>query len=192
MKCECGCGGEVKSGRRFIHGHHRRGESHSIEAKEKISRANKGREGKNLGRKHTPAELKKMRRYKHTVEAKRKIGRSLKGRKLTDAHKRKISEANKAENNHRWQGGISFEPYCHKFNNKIKEEVREKYGRTCLLCGKTEEDNGRKLDVHHVDYNKEQGCNGYNFYLVPLCQECHGKITGDREYWKELILSKLS
>ena len=93
--------------------------------------------------------------------------------------------------NPNWNGGISFEPYCIKFNNALKEEIRDKFGRKCFLCPKTEEENGRKLDVHHVDYNKEQGCNGVRWLLVPLCISCNTIANFNREYWQDFITEKL-
>ena len=95
------------------------------------------------------------------------------------------------ENSHNWKGGISFEPYCIKFNNAYKESIRELFDRKCFLCGNTEEDNGRKLDVHHVNYNKECGCDGSKCVCVPLCRSCHMKTNGDRDYWQALIMEML-
>ena len=34
-------------------------------------------------------------------------------------------------------------------------EIRERDGRNCQLCLCTEEDNGQKLDVHHIHYDKK-------------------------------------
>lgn len=97
----------------------------------------------------------------------------------------------KGENAPSWQGGISFGRYCPKFNEAIKEEIREKYGRQCFLCGKTEKENGRKLDVHHIDYEKSRGCSGKRWLLIPLCKSCHAKTGHNREYWENLILTKM-
>lgn len=87
---------------------------------------------------------------------------------------------NGGENSPHWRGGISFGPYCPKFNNQRKEQVRDQFGRKCLICGQPE--NGQRLCVHHVDYNKMQGC-GHSWNLVPLCASCHAKTNGDRWYW---------
>jgi hypothetical protein len=97
------------------------------------------------------------------------------------------SEFLSGEGNPNWQGGISYEPYCRKFTEKLKEKIREEYGRMCVLCGKSEFLNKQKLDVHHVDYNKEQGCNGKNWKLLPLCHSCHTKTTFNREYYENLL-----
>lgn len=97
----------------------------------------------------------------------------------------------KAEKNPNWQGGKSFEPYCVKFNEELKEKVREKYGRRCFLCSKTEAKNGRKLSVHHIDYDKDAGCNGKKWLLVPLCISCHSKTNSNRDYWESIIRAKM-
>lgn len=73
------------------------------------------------------------------------------------------------------RGGI----YCEEFDEACKERIREKYNRLCYVCDKNEKNNGRKLDVHHVDMNKDQGCNGNEWKLVPLCKVCHGKSHYD-------------
>lgn len=96
------------------------------------------------------------------------------------------------ENSVFWKGGKSFEPYCVKFNLKTKERVRNKYGRKCFICGKNEDENGKKLEVHHVDYNKEQGCNGHKWALVPLCRSCHSKTNHNRTAWQMIIKHKLA
>jgi len=72
-----------------------------------------------------------------------------------------------------WKGGISYEPYCPKFNEDYKEKIRNRDNRTCALCGKSEIENGRKLSVHHVDGEKMQGCDGIKWHLISLCKHCH-------------------
>lgn len=125
----------------------------------------------------------------HTEEIKRKISNIHTGKKISDKHKKKLSEVNSGENNSNWQGGISFEPYCINFNNKIKEQIRENFNRKCFLCGKNEKDNNNKLSVHHIDYDKNQGCNSTDWQLVPLCINCHSKTSGKhlRDYYEEFI-----
>ncbi len=86
-----------------------------------------------------------------------------------------------------WKGGISFEPYCEKFNEAKKEEIRNNYDRKCLVCAKTEIENGRKLSVHHIDYDKEQGCNGKKWFLVPLCITHNSKANFYRQSWIKYI-----
>lgn len=193
--CECGCGQKTTvyqgKSRRFIHGHY--GKPHMWTEKRKKIQADMSRGNLYcLG-------------YKQTEEHKRKIGKGNKGKTQSDSAKQRIALANKGksvsedtkkkitgENHYNWQGGVSFGKYCPKFNNTIKESVRDKFGRVCLLCGKTEAANGRKLDVHHIDYNKEQGCDGHKWKLIPLCMRCHIKTNYNRNYWEALIQNKLA
>jgi hypothetical protein len=90
-----------------------------------------------------------------------------------------------------WKGGISFSPYCPKFNDKTKEGIREKYNRRCFICGKSEAENKRRLSVHHINYDKKQGCNKKRWLLVPLCHSCHSKTNHNRDFWEEVIRNKL-
>lgn len=82
-----------------------------------------------------------------------------------------------------WMGGISFEPYCEKFNSEFKNRVRAFFGYVCLECGTPQ--NGTKLNVHHVNYNKKTCCNDETPMFVPLCKSCHAKTNSNREFWKQ-------
>jgi hypothetical protein len=90
-------------------------------------------------------------------------------------------------NNPSWKGGISFGPYCPKFNEALKEEVREAFNHTCVICGAVETD--KKHAVHHVDYNKVQGCKGMRWSLVPLCGSCHSKTNHNRWFWFNKLIN---
>ena len=89
-----------------------------------------------------------------------------------------------------WKGGISDDKYCYLFNERFKELIRNLYNRHCFLCGKTEEENGRRLDVHHVNYDKNCLCNT-ECEFVPLCISCHVKTNHNRKYWEDLIMCYL-
>jgi len=90
------------------------------------------------------------------------------------------------ENNPNWKGGISTEPYCSIFKMPLKERIREKYGRKCFLCGVKE--NGKRLCIHHIDYNKKH-CTPDN--LIPLCVSCNSKVNFNREFWQNYFSSSL-
>lgn len=96
------------------------------------------------------------------------------------------------ENHPRWKGGSSFEPYCIKFNNEFKESIREKFNRVCFICGISERENGRRLDVHHVNYNKNCLCDDSVCEFVPLCISCHSKTNSKRVDWEKRIIDKLN
>jgi hypothetical protein len=133
-----------------------------------------------------------MKGRKLTKETKAKLSATRKGIIFTEEWKANMSAAKKGEKHPNWQGGKSFEPYCVKFNNAFKEYIRSKFGHKCFLCPTTQAENGRKLSVHHVNYNKNCGCDGdetCNF--VPLCDSCHNKTNCNRDYWQKIITDKL-
>lgn len=152
--------------------------SHSDEARRKISDANK--------RRVISEETRRKMSESH------KGNQNLLGHNHTDEARRKISEATKGKNNPNWQGGISFGKYCPKFNEEFKEKIREKYNRKCFLCSKTEVENGRKLGVHHVNYDKKCLCVDIECEFVPLCVNCHMKTNGKRIHWEAVITGMLN
>ena len=87
-----------------------------------------------------------------------------------------------SENSPTWKGGITNNPYCSKFNEQLKEKIRNKYNRRCFICGKPESENltksgkQRKLSVHHIDRNKQQGCNNNDWCLIPVCLKHHNYL----------------
>lgn len=83
-----------------------------------------------------------------------------------------------------WQDGVSFEPYCIKFNDEFRERVREFQGRTCLICGMIEVENGRKLSVHHVDYNKDVCCNDRPPAFAAVCMRHNAQANFNRDRWQ--------
>lgn len=144
--------------------------------------------------------LSEQRRGKpHTEEWNLHISESQKGKprpKLPEdveqERRRKISLAMSGENAPSWKGGISFEPYCQKFNNEFKERVRKFFGNKCVECGKSP--TKRKLHVHHVNFDKMTCCNDVKPLFVPLCVSCHMRTNANRPYWEqhftELIMTK--
>jgi hypothetical protein len=93
------------------------------------------------------------------------------------------------EGNPNWCGGSSFGKYCKKFNGNLKIRVRAYFGYKCIVCGKTTEENGRQLDVHHIEYNKSACCDGKSVHFAALCRECHTRTTPkkNREYWETVL-----
>lgn len=112
------------------------------------------------------------------------------GRHHTENAKRKMCENHadfSLENHPQWRGGLSFLPYCSKFNDELKERIRERDGRKCQLCPCTEKENRRKLDVHHVHYDKEN-CEPD---LISLCNNCNLKVNFNRDYYENLFMEIL-
>ena len=70
-----------------------------------------------------------------------------------------------------------------KFKPEFKERVRKFFGRVCVECGAPE--NGRKLDVHHVNFDKSSCCSDVKPLFVALCRSCHMKTNTNREHWED-------
>jgi len=95
----------------------------------------------------------------------------------------------KGSNNFNWKGGSSFFPYSVDFNNQLKELIRHRDGFRCQLCGCSEIENTKKLDVHHIDYNK---LNSNPLNLVSLCHRCNSIVNFSRDKWKRLFGQKIN
>ncbi len=163
--------------------HYCYGKRLSEETRKKIGDANRGERhpfyGKHLSEEHR-RKIAEAHRGKVFSDEHR---RNLSGRVVSEEQRRKLSERMSGENSPCWRGGISFEPYCHKFNEAFKERVREFFGRKCVECGTPE--NGKKLSVHHVNFNKMSCCDDTPPLFVVLCPSCHSKTNFNREYWEE-------
>lgn len=125
-------------------------------------------------------------------ERKLALSKSRMGIVFSDEHRKHLSESLigvcAGSKHPMWKGGVSFEPYCQKFNDEFKERVRNFFGRICLICGKSEQDNNRKLAVHHILFDKNTCCNDTLPLFAPLCLSCHAKIKSiDHPYNQQLI-----
>jgi hypothetical protein len=93
------------------------------------------------------------------------------------------------ENNPNWNNGSSFGEYGQEFDSSLKEQIRFRDKYKCRDCGCSQLENDRALDVHHIDYNK-QNCKQDN--LISLCRRCHTKTNGNRNYWANILMEKLN
>ena len=136
----------------------------SEDQKKKIAAAHKG--------KHHSEETRKRMSESGKGRPSHKKGKP--GKPHTEEEKRKLSATHQGIPYDEWEAFACERKYCPKFNNACRESNRNKYGRRCFICNKTEKANGQKLSVHHVDMDKAQGCKT-NWKLVPLCKSCHSK-----------------
>ena len=175
------------------------------EQKKKISDAVKGENHPLYGKHHTEEAIERMsnaHKTENLSEETRELMRlnhadvnrennGMYGKHQTEETKKKQSDGMMGkytgEKHWNWQDGKSYEPYCQKFNEEFKEKIREQYGRQCFICGMTEEQNGRKLCIHHINYDKNCLCNESKCYFVPLCMSCHGKTNNNRWFWERLL-----
>ena len=98
------------------------------------------------------------------------------------------SDQVKGSKNPNWHDGVSFEPYGLEFNKELKEEIRKRDNYRCQECHYTEQQLKRKLDIHHIDYDKKN-CKPNN--LISLCHSCHPKTNFNRESWIEYYKNKV-
>lgn len=156
---------------------------------------------------------------KHSKETKKKISEAGKGNKnclghkLSEEHKRKISENNHWKNkgfmigkhhsketkrkmsekregskNANWNGGISKLPYSFNFNEELKKSIRKRDNYTCQFLNCNEKQNGKKHLVHHIDYDK---LNSNPNNLITLCKVHNSKVNYNREYWTKYFRGRI-
>jgi hypothetical protein len=104
------------------------------------------------------------------------------GKHFTPEARRNASLAQSGSKSFSWRGGVSFEPYCVKFDRAFKKRVRDFFNNTCLQCGKS--NFKYKLHVHHVNFNKQTCCDNSIPLFAPLCNTCHGKTHHNRIFWQ--------
>lgn len=127
--------------------------------------------------------------YRSSEEYKEKMSKAQVIRWSRPGEKVKIS----GQNSSSWKGGISFEPYCPKFNKDLRHRIRAYFDNRCIICGKTESENATragkpwKLSCHHVEYNKQACCDGKPIHFASLCMLCHIKTNADRARWEAMI-----
>ena len=89
--------------------------------------------------------------------------------------------------------GIPYEnnEYPIEFKN-IKNDILKRDSYICQICGMTEEEHliiyGSSLEVHHIDYNKQNN-KGNN--LMSLCKQCHIRTNYNRDYWLSELKKKM-
>jgi hypothetical protein len=102
------------------------------------------------------------------------------------------------KNKDTWYGSVTYpsekwlenHKYCHKWNPSTRERVRAFFGYQCVICGTPQ--NGKGLDVHHVNERKDACCNPeVRRLFVALCPQCHGRTRKDPPYWKEYFTNMI-
>lgn len=154
----------------------------------KRSALSKGENNGWYGKRHSDETIEKQRKSakgKHSGKNNPNYGKS-----PSDETRMKTSATLQGISMEEWDGFARAGKYCHLWNEKLRESIREEFGRKCFICGKNEEQNGMKLDVHHTNYGKMCMCS-YDCRLVPLCKSCHTKTNHNKFYWYSYIMCKL-
>ena len=144
-----------------------------------------------LGRTTTEEHRKNMKKNHYYCSG---VNNSFYDKKHTEETLRKISQNRTylyGEEHPSWRGGHSYRDYCPVFfNREYKQSIRDRDGNLCLNCSRTEDQEGRKLSVHHINYDKKN-CDLNN--LVTVCNKCNTQANKDREWhteWYKLMLTK--
>jgi len=151
--------------------------------KKQVSEKMKGKKRSPFSKKHRENLSEALKGKPKSKDHKEKIKKARMGTKLSKITKVKQSETHKGEKNPNWQGGISDILYPDDWTDILRESIRQRDGYICQMCGIHQDElNGfyKKIDIHHIDYNKDN-LNPKN--LISLCRGCHLKTNYNREYW---------
>lgn len=79
--------------------------------------------------------------------------------------------------------------YPAEWTPKLRRKIRERDNYKCQVCMETQKEEGQDLQVHHIDYNKEN-CEERN--LISLCMACHIRTNINRKQWRLFFESLLN
>ncbi len=94
----------------------------------------------------------------------------------------------KGERNPMWIDGKTLF-YSDDWRDTLRESIRQRDSYICQLCGIHQGELDKRLDIHHIDYDKKN-CDPKN--LISLCRSCHLKTNHNRERWLNYFLSLIS
>lgn len=152
-----------------------------------------GKKPHNFG-KHPTEETRKKSSESHKGYVmpecqKKKISEANKGKKKptrSKEHCKKIGDSRRGEKCHFWIDGRSkeYNQYPQEWVGDLRNSIRKRDYYVCQMCGIHQDElyfgQVKKLDIHHIDYNKDN-LNPNN--LISLCRSCHVKTNFDRKYW---------
>ena len=137
------------------------------------------------------------------------ISKARKGIKFSETHRKNLGSSHigkqgywlgkkrpdiAGKNCYNWKDGKSFEPYGLKFNNQLKEQIRQRDNFRCQQCFRhqyelrTKTNKKYKLHIHHIDYDKQNN-NPNN--LISLCRNCHLQTNFKRKDWQDYFKQKI-
>ena len=96
---------------------------------------------------------------------------------------------NLGDENPNWRDGASALPYSCDFSRARKQNIKDRDGHVCQLCGIDELLTLEKtLFIHHIDYDK---MHSDEENLIALCNACNSKVNGDRVFWTKYFQGKM-
>jgi hypothetical protein len=128
----------------------------------------------NKGIKHSEETIIKIKR----IAKERGFGFGNRGNKRPDLAYYNKTHIKYGSNHPLWKGGTKH--YAPHFNKQLKDRARVRDNFICQICGIPELECNERLNIHHIDYNK----NNHDIKnLVSLCHSCHAKTNYDRNKW---------
>lgn len=65
----------------------------------------------------------------------------------------------------------------------MKKAIRDYFNNICFMSGITKKENGQNLTIHHVNYQKNCGCDSTQFCLyIPVTRSWNAIFNGNKEY----------
>jgi transposase len=165
----------------------------SKRTRDKMKEANIGKNNPNFGK--SPSKETKIKQDEAwTLERRDRYRKMMVERWKDPGYRSNYSESMKGKNNPNFNNWASREPYCYNWTEEVREYIRNLYNRTCTICEKSILQNISKnkkplgrLAVDHVDENKMQGCDDWEWRLTPLCPSCHNKMKKQKIPWHFLL-----
>ena len=103
------------------------------------------------------------------------------GKHHTEVTKNKLRKKLRGKNSVHYIHGKGKKPYPINFTSSLKKEIRRRDNFECQNCNMTEEEHiiiyGRALEVHHINFNKNDNCKEN---LKTLCKPCNLSLNKDR------------
>lgn len=123
---------------------------------------------------HKPHSLETRLKMSLSHKGKKPIQACLanKGKPRKQATKDKIGLANSGINHYAYNPNKPRVNYPIEWGNILREAIRKRDNYCCRECGLSQENNGKRLTVHHIDKNKNN-CKQEN--LITLCKKCHAR-----------------
>lgn len=178
-----GCGYTTSKGRAFAIHWGKADETHPGDPPDEIDTSDpemsKRMEGKSLSQSHRQAiaeakvgENNPLYGRPRSQEVREKISEAKQGHDVNEETRAKISETLQGTD-HPGQFEPTGEENVYDYGpltQSDKDQIRDEANRMCQRCGKTREEQGYKMSVHHIDgdtYNNEPS------NLKVLCHSCH-------------------
>lgn len=102
----------------------------------------------------------------------------------------KLGNTIRGKNHHRWIEDRSLLAYHDNFTGEFKDYIRQR-DKVCQLCGRTKEEEGAKLSVHHINHDPMNDCSDeYDFIL--LCRGCNVKVDSNSDLYRDYFIYKIT